>query len=49
MGVKLRLATMPFSELLPALEAGRIDMILSDMTMTPERNMKTAFAGPYFR
>ena len=48
MGVKLRLATMPFSELLPALEAGRIDMILSDMTMTPERNMKTAFAGPYF-
>ena len=48
MGVKLRLSTMPFSELLPALEAGKIDMILSNMTITPERNMKVAFAGPYF-
>lgn len=49
MGVKLRLETMQFHELLPALEAGRIDMILSGMTITPERNMKVAFAGPYFR
>jgi len=49
MGVKLRVAPMQFHELLPALEAGKIDMILSGMTITPQRNMKVAFVGPYFR
>lgn len=47
MGVKLRVETMPFSELLPALEAGKVDMVISGMTMTPERNLKVAFVGPY--
>src|SRR5262249_49817130 len=47
MKVKLRLAPMPFANLLPALEAGQIDGIRSGMTMTPERNMKFAFVGPY--
>ena len=49
MGVKLRLEAIQFHELLPALEAGRIDMILSGMTITPQRNMKVAFVGPYFK
>jgi len=48
MGVKLRFETMPFPELLPALENGKIDMILSGMTITPQRNLKCAFVGPYF-
>jgi polar amino acid transport system substrate-binding protein len=48
MRVKLRLTPMPFADLLPALDAGRVDMILSGMTMTPERNMRFAFVGPYF-
>jgi polar amino acid transport system substrate-binding protein len=48
MGVKLRFEAMPFSELLGALEAGKIDMILSGMTMTPGRNLKVAFVGPYY-
>ncbi len=48
MGVKLKLTTMPFAELLPALEAGKVDMILSQMTITPRRNLKVAFVGPYF-
>lgn len=48
MGVKAQLKTMPFAELLPALEAGKIDMIISNMTITPGRNMKVAFVGPYF-
>jgi len=47
MGVKLRFAVMPFSELLPALEAGKVDLILSQMTITGKRNMKVAFVGPY--
>jgi polar amino acid transport system substrate-binding protein len=48
MGVKLNVQKMEFSGLLPALEAGRIDMIISNMTMTPDRNLKVAFVGPYF-
>jgi polar amino acid transport system substrate-binding protein len=48
MGVKPNLVAMPFSDLLPALEAGRVDVILSNMTITGERNRKVAFAGPYF-
>jgi polar amino acid transport system substrate-binding protein len=48
MDVKLTLSRMHFNELLPALEKGKIDMILSGMTMTPQRNLKVAFVGPYF-
>ena len=47
MGVKLRFVQIPFAELLPALEAGKVDMVLSGMTMTLERNKKAAFVGPY--
>jgi polar amino acid transport system substrate-binding protein len=47
MGVKLKFVPMPFAELLPALEAGKVDMVLSGMTMTLERNKKVAFVGPY--
>jgi polar amino acid transport system substrate-binding protein len=48
MGVKIRFVTMPFPDLLPALEAGKVDIILSSMAMTPDRNLKVAFVGPYF-
>lgn len=48
MEVGLRFEVMPFPELLSALEAGKVDMILSGMTMTPKRNLKVAFVGPYY-
>ena len=48
MGVKAKLQVIPFAELLPALQSGRIDLILSNMTITPGRNLKVAFVGPYF-
>lgn len=48
MGVKVRFVTKPFPELLPALHAGEVDMVLSGMTITPRRNLKVAFVGPYF-
>ncbi|NIO15590.1 MAG: transporter substrate-binding domain-containing protein [Deltaproteobacteria bacterium] len=48
MGVGLRIETMPFAELLPALLEEKIDMILSGMTITPERNLGVAFVGPYY-
>jgi polar amino acid transport system substrate-binding protein len=47
LGVNAKFAQMPFAELLPALEAGKVDMVLSGMTITGERNKKVAFAGPY--
>jgi polar amino acid transport system substrate-binding protein len=48
MGVRLSLQRMDFRTLMPALESGSIDMIVSNMTMTPDRNLKAAFVGPYF-
>ena len=48
MGVPLKIEQMDFFELSPAMESGRIDMIISGMTITPERNLKMAFVGPYF-
>jgi len=48
MGVKLKLVGMPFSQLLPALEAGKVDIVLSGLTITPQRNLKFAFIGPYY-
>ena len=48
MGVKLVTKIIPFDELIPALESGKVDIVLSNMTMTVDRNMRVAFAGPYF-
>lgn len=48
MTVKLDLKRIGFAELLPALEAGHIDLIISNMTIIPERNLKAVFVGPYF-
>ncbi|AOY60579.1 transporter substrate-binding domain-containing protein [Desulfococcus multivorans] len=48
LGVPLKVRTMPFAELLPALAAGNVDMVISGLTMTPERNLRHAFVGPYF-
>lgn len=47
MGVKLNVVTRKFSELLPALEKKEVDMVISGMTITPERNLTVEFAGPY--
>jgi polar amino acid transport system substrate-binding protein len=47
MGVELTLVEKPFGELLAALDAGEVDMVMSGMTMTPERNLRAAFVGPY--
>lgn len=48
MGVKLRLVAIPFPQLLDHLEAGKVDMVMSEMTITGGRNLKVAFVGPYF-
>ncbi len=47
MNLKLNFVEKPFSELLQSLEKGEIDVIMSGMTITPERNLKATFVGPY--
>lgn len=49
MGVKPKFVTMSFAELLPALRSGKIDVIISGMTITAKRNLEVAFVGPYYR
>ncbi len=48
LGVKLTIRPIVFSGLIAALEARQVDMILSAMTITPGRNLRVAFVGPYF-
>ena len=47
MGVELEVKVIDFDKLIPALEKGKIDIILSNMTITPKRNTQVAFVGPY--
>jgi polar amino acid transport system substrate-binding protein len=47
MGLETRLIAMPFGDLLPALERGEVDLVMSGMTITPDRNARVAFVGPY--
>jgi len=47
MGVDLSLTSMPFPDLLPALQEGKIDMVLSGISITPERSRDYGFVGPY--
>lgn len=47
MGVKLTVRVLPFNQLINALEQGEVDIVLSNLTITPTRNLKVAFVGPY--
>jgi polar amino acid transport system substrate-binding protein len=47
MGVEVTFVQKPFGELLGALEKGEVDIVMSGMTMTPARNLRFAFVGPY--
>lgn len=47
MGVELMVETMPFDELFAALDAGKVDALLSAVTITPERQEKMLFSVPY--
>jgi len=46
--VRLVFKAMPFNDLLPAVATGKVDMVISSMTITPQRNRKLAFVGPYY-
>ena len=49
MNVKLNIKVLPFDQLLPALERGDVDVVISNLTMTPERNLHAALVGPYMK
>ena len=46
-GDTVEFTTMSFSGLIGALEAGRIDTIANQITITPDRQAKFAFSQPY--
>lgn len=47
LGVKLVTKQFDFNKLLGALESGEVDVVISNMTINPSRNMRVAFVGPY--
>ncbi|ANK60558.1 ABC transporter substrate-binding protein/permease [Loigolactobacillus backii] len=48
LGVKLVIKKMSFDSLLVALETGKVDMILSGMSPTPERRKNVDFSNVYY-
>ncbi|WP_321778761.1 transporter substrate-binding domain-containing protein [Sulfurimonas sp.] len=47
MGVELVIKVIAFDKLIPALKSGKVDIVISNMTITPRRNTQVAFVGPY--
>lgn len=47
MGVPVRFVDMPFDQLLSALDAGKIDIVMSGMTVTDLRKPLAEFCEPY--
>lgn len=48
-GRSFDLEAMAWENLIPALEAGAIDVIMAGMSITPERRQRVAFTAPYLR
>ena len=49
LNVKLVIKNMSFDSLLVALETGKVDMVISAMTPTPERKQSVAFSKIYYK
>ncbi len=49
LGQPVEIQNLPFDGLLPALKTGKIDLILSSMTATPERAQSIDFSEPYLQ
>jgi polar amino acid transport system substrate-binding protein len=47
MEVKVEFVEMPFPQLLPALQKGEVDIVMSGVTITAKRTADFAFVGPY--
>lgn len=49
LGVKIKIKNMAFDGLIPSLKTGKIDLIISSMTSTPERAQSIDFSDPYLQ
>lgn len=49
MGYQVQFNNANFDGLIPALQAGNIDVVISAMTITPERAQKVNFSKPYYK
>jgi polar amino acid transport system substrate-binding protein len=47
MGVEVEFVVKPFPELLPALKASEVDIVMSGIAITAERSLDAVFVGPY--
>ena len=48
-GLPLKIEDMKFDSLLPALSAGKVDLVLAGMTITDERYRNVDFSAPYYK
>ena len=48
-GLPLKIEDMKFDSLLPALSAGKVDLVLAGMTITDERSQNVDFSTPYYK
>jgi polar amino acid transport system substrate-binding protein len=46
-GAEMQIRELPWNDLIPALEAGKIDVIMSGMTITEERAKRVDFTDSY--
>lgn len=49
LGKTVRFIELPWDKQIPALENGKIDIVMSGMTVTPKRSYRVAFSKPYLR
>ena len=49
LGRKIVFVAMPFSDLVSSLEEGKVDVVMSGLSITEERSEKIRFADPYLR
>ena len=49
LGRPVKIQNLPFDGLIPALKSGKIDLIISSMTATPERAQSIDFSEPYLQ
>ncbi len=49
LGLPFQLVKLPWPELIPALREGKIDVIMSGMSITDERSAAVSFADPYLQ
>lgn len=48
-GLKLKIKAMEFNRLLPALADGKVDMVISGLSITDERRRLVDFSVPYYK